>query len=296
MHRSNPFRIELLLTRLAPAKINLGLHVLRRRADGFHDIETVFLRIPWADELTACPSASIQMTCSDPALPTDEGNLCVRAARRLAELLGTPAGAEIHLEKHVPYGAGLGGGSSDAAATLQVLLDLWGASLDAGTRQALAAELGSDVPFFLGPAAAHATGRGEVLTPLVDPETGNPYTFPFSLVVAVPPVEVSTAQAYRLVRPRDENRPDLRAAVCSNDLDRWRAEVVNDFEAPVFAAFPAVRQAREMLVEAGAGYTSLSGSGSAVFGVFEDVAGATAAAEAARQNGLRVWHGGVPNL
>jgi len=282
------------LRQFAPAKLNLGLHVLRRRDDGYHDLETVFLRFPWSDELAVSPSDQITMTCSDPALPTDERNLCVRAARALAAALGERRGAVLHLDKHVPYGAGLGGGSSDAAAALQLLAELWDADVSHEQLHAIAASLGSDVPFFLGPSAAFGTGRGEVLTPLLDPDTGDVYQLPFSLVVVVPPVEVSTAMAYRLVRPSDADRPDLRAVVLSNDLERWRVELVNDFEAPIFEAFPAIRSAKALLLEAGAGYASLSGSGAAVFGVFEDATQATAAAEAARVTGLQVWHGSIP--
>ncbi|RMF57012.1 MAG: 4-(cytidine 5'-diphospho)-2-C-methyl-D-erythritol kinase [Bacteroidetes bacterium] len=284
----------MLLERLAPAKINLGLHVLRRRPDGYHDLETVFLRIGWADRLTARPGETLRMTCSDPALPTDERNLCMKAARALQRAFGVTHGAALHLEKHVPYGAGLGGGSSDAAATLLLLSDLWGLDAPPDRLHALAAGLGSDVPFFLGPEAAFATGRGERLTPLLDPATGAPYRFPFALVVAVPPVHVATAEAYRLVRPRATGRPDLRAVVTSNDLARWRAELVNDFEAPVMAAFPGIRTAREVLVAAGAGYAALSGSGAAVFGVFEAEAAARTAAEAARHAGCRVWTNVAP--
>ncbi len=279
----------MLLERPAPAKINLGLHVLRKRSDGYHDLETVLLRIGWADRLTARPAERLTLTCSDPALPTDERNLCMQAARRLAEAFGVAQGAALHLDKRVPYGAGLGGGSSDAAATLRLLVELWGLDASEASLHHLAAELGSDVPFFLGPAAAFATGRGERLTPLRDPRTGAPYRLPFALVVVAPPVHVSTAEAYALVHPNATARPDLRALVASNDLARWRAELVNDFEAPVFAAHPALRRLKERLVEAGAGYASLSGSGAAVFGVFEDAARAAEAAEAARREGHRVW-------
>lgn len=277
------------LHRPAPAKLNLGLHVLRRRADGFHDLETVFLRIPWADLLTAQPADALTFTCSDPALPTDERNLCVRAALRLQAHAGVGAGAALHLEKHVPYGAGLGGGSSDAAATLRLLADVWALDVPEADLHALAAALGSDVPFFLGPAAAYGTGRGEQLEPFLDPETGEPYRLPFDLVVVVPPVHVATAAAYGMVRPDENNRPDLRAVVRSNDLARWRAELRNDFEAPVLAAFPAIAAVRAALLDAGAGYAALSGSGAAVFGVFEDPAAATAAVEAARLAGHQAF-------
>lgn len=279
-----------LLTRSAPAKLNLGLHVLRRRADGYHDIETVFLPIAWHDTLAFAPAEDLTLTCSDARLPVDGSNLVLRAAALLRDEAGITAGAHIHLDKHLPFGAGLGGGSSDAATALRALADLWHVELPHKKRHALALELGSDVPFFLDAAPAFATGRGENLTPLRAAE-GDPYRLPYPLVVAVPSMHVSTAEAYRLVTPRAEGRPDLAALVRTNDLDRWRAELLNDFEAPVCAAHPALDALRRALVDAGAAYVSMSGSGSAFFGVFEEDRHALAAAEALRYEGHAVWHG-----
>ena len=276
----------MILKRQAPAKLNLGLHVLRKRSDGYHDLETVFLRILWADTLTARPAEQLTLTCSDSSLTTDETNLVMKTALALAEVCGVAQGAALHLEKRLPHGAGLGGGSSDAAATLRLLADLWKLDVAEATLHRLALALGSDVPFFLGAAAAHATGRGEVLTPLPG------YHLPFWLVVVVPPVSVSTASAFARIRPHDTHRPDLRALVASNDLARWRTDLVNDFEAPIFETYPLIRTVKETLLEAGAGYAAMSGSGSAVFGVFEEEEQACAAAEAARQAEHRVWWGG----
>lgn len=289
--RINPVRLQVILKRQAPAKLNLGLHVLRKRPDGFHDLETVFLRIPWADTLTAQPAGQITLTCSEASLSTDETNLVMKASLRLAEAAGVEQGAALRLDKRLPHGAGLGGGSSDAAAALRLLAAFWGLDVPDETLHALALGLGSDVPFFLGPAAAYATGRGDVLTPLRDPATGAIYRLPYALVVVVPPVRVSTAAAYARVRPRAAPRPDLRTVVVSNDLARWRAELVNDFEEPIFEMFPAIRAVKEDLLEAGAAYAAMSGSGSAVFGVFEDGDTATAAAEGARRQGNSVWRG-----
>jgi len=271
-------------TRRAPAKINLGLHVLRRRPDGFHDLATVFQRIPWEDELAARPASDerIALTCSDPALPTDDDNLVVRAARVLAGACDVERGARLRLEKHLPAGAGLGGGSSDAAAALRLLSDFWSLDATDETLRKLAARLGSDVPFFLGAPAAYATGRGDVLHPMRD------YRLPFPLVVAVPDVAVSTPDAYRLVAPSNQDRPDLRAVVRSNDPARWRRELTNDFEEPVVEAYPVIGAVRAALRESGAAYAALSGSGSAVFGVFEGNAAArTAARQLAERDDVR---------
>ena len=275
------------LRRPAPAKLNLGLHVLRKRPDGFHDLASAFVPIGWADAVTATDGPALSLTCSDPALPTDGGNLVLQAARALAEHAGHRGGAALHLDKRVPYGAGLGSGSSDAAATLRLLSGLWGLGTPEAELARLALGLGSDVPFFLVGAPALATGRGEVLAPITGAD-GAPWRCPFWLVVAVPPVHVPTARAYGLVAPRAAGRPDLAGALVSDDLARWRAELTNDFQAPVEAAFPGVAAARRALEDAGAGYASLSGSGGAVFGAFADAAAARAAA-AALSRTCRVW-------
>ncbi len=270
----------------APAKINLGLRVLRRRPDGYHDIETVLLRIPWADRLTWRPSEFFAFTCSDPTLPTDARNLCVRAAQDLARLLQRLPTGRLHLDKRVPYGAGLGSGSSDAAATLRLLLCAWNQSLAPNVLHGLAAALGSDVPFFLlATPVALATGRGERLQPLSD------YRFPFYLAVVVPPLHIATAEAYRLVQPCSDRRTSLVELVCTNDPERWRQALVNDFEAPLFARYPELSALKQWLLDAGAVYAALSGSGSALFGVFTEPAVAQQVANEARARGLRSWYG-----
>lgn len=275
--------------RSAPAKINLGLHVLRKRPDGYHDIETVFIRIPWADILRAEPADALTLTCTDPSLPVGDENLVVKAAQRLS----TTRGARLRLEKHLPSGAGLGGGSSDAAAALMLLNELWELNRSRAELRSMAAEIGSDVPFFVDRVTALGTGRGEQLRPVIDPVSDEPYILPYPLVVAMPGVSVATADAYRLVTPNEDGRPDLESLVLTNDLDRWRAGLVNDFEAPILETYPAIAATKAALEDAGAGYTSLSGSGSAVFGIFQEDANAEAAAEALRQSGHRTWHGRV---
>jgi 4-diphosphocytidyl-2-C-methyl-D-erythritol kinase len=276
-----------MLERRAPAKINLGLHVLRKRPDGYHDIETVMHCIGWADRVTATPADTLSMTCSDPQLPIDEGNLCMEAAQRLRALFDVAEGATLHLDKKVPYGAGLGSGSSDAVATLQLLNTLWGLDAPLDALHDIAASIGSDVPFFLDGAAALATGRGDQLAPLHG-QHSTPYEMPFSVVVVVPDVRIATPDAYGMVTPSGEPRPDLPTLVRSSDLDRWRRELVNDFEAPVLEAYPTVRSAKQLLDDQGAEYASLSGSGSAVYGLFRDASVAREAARAARALGHRV--------
>ncbi len=272
----------------APAKLNLGLRVLRKRPDGFHDLETAFLPLAWADRLEARHADALSLACSDPALPTDGGNLVLRAAHALAGWAGIAPRAALLLEKRLPYGAGLGGGSSDAAAALRLLARLWRLDVPEPDLHALAAGLGSDVPFFLVAAPALATGRGERLERLLR-DDGTPWRCPFSLTVAVPAVHMSTAEAYGLVVPDDRPRPDLRAAILSDDLARWHREIANAFEVPVAARHAPIAEALVALRDAGAGYAAMSGSGSAVFGAFSDARSAAAAAERLAAAGCRTW-------
>ena len=266
----------------ARGKINIGLRVLRRRMDGYHDLETVYYPIRWADTLTVRDAQSIVLTSTAPELVCDGSNLVVRAARALVAEIGAQGGAAMRLVKRLPMGAGLGGGSSDAAAALSLLLRLWNQRLDPDVLRRLALSLGSDVPYFLNPVPSYATGRGEVLTTLAG------YVLPFSLVVVVPRVHISTAWAFSRVTPLPVRSADLRAIVMSNDLNVWRHALTNDFEVPVFAAYPQIRVRKEMLLVMGAKYASLTGTGAAVYGMFESQARAAAAADEARAAGCTV--------
>ena len=183
---------------LAPAKLNLFLEVLGRRPDGYHEIETVMVAISLCDTLTFRddPSGAIRLRCSDPALPVGADNLVIKAADRLREATGCRRGAEIDLTKVIPAQAGLAGGSSDAAATLAALDRLWDLRLAPERLDALAAEVGSDVPFFNHVPAAVCRGRGERVEPVSLMQT-------YNFVLVCPPVGVSTADAYRRVVPPD---------------------------------------------------------------------------------------------
>lgn len=257
----------------APAKINLGLEVLARRADGFHDINTVFHRIGLADTISLAPREhAVTLSCSAADIPTDERNLCVRAALALRARTGCDRGVHIDLVKHIPDGAGLGGGSSDAASVLRALVDLWVLDIDDRDLAAIAASIGSDVPYFLGEGSAYATGRGELLTYF-------PLALPYDIVVAHPGVRVPTAWAYGALRHEGVKVPTDLPAVWHEHLrepEQLRALVRNDFEAPVCAEYPAIARLRTAIAEAGADLVLMSGSGSAVFGLFA----ASAAAEA----------------
>jgi len=273
------------ISRAAPAKINLGLHVLRKRPDGYHAVETVLHRIEWADTVTVAKAETLSMTCSDPSLPTGDDNLCMEAARKLAAACDVKQGARIHLEKVLPYGAGLGGGSSDAVATLRALDALWTTNASEDLLYRIATSIGSDVPFFLQDVpAALATGRGELVEPLMGDEGA--YCLPYPVLVVVPDVHVSTPEAYQKVTPSQDDRPDLRPLVRSNDFECWSDALVNDFEAPMASAEPQIAAVRAMLRAQGAGYVSLSGSGAAVYGVFDALDDARSAHAAAEDAGF----------
>jgi 4-diphosphocytidyl-2-C-methyl-D-erythritol kinase len=270
-----------MLTLRAYAKINLGLRVLQRRDDGYHDLETVFHRIDLFDELFFEPSESLSLRCIPAGLPTDEQNLCYRAAILLRESLRRVDGARMTLRKNIPSGGGLGGGSSDAAATLLGLIRLWRAEIPAERLRSIALELGSDVPYFLGKGSAYATGRGEILDYFH-------LEVPYWIVVVYPNIAISTAWAYQHLQPvprspagpGGKSQRPLGEIVRKemHDLPRLRDLLQNDFEPLVLAEYERVDRVKRTLSDSGAGFVRLSGSGSAVYGFFPDEERARAAA------------------
>jgi 4-diphosphocytidyl-2-C-methyl-D-erythritol kinase len=257
------------LTVPAFAKINLGLRVLGRRPDGYHEISTVFQTITLHDTLTfeTAPGGRLELVCSDPEIPVDETNLVLRAASALRERFGVAAGARVGLEKSIPAGGGLGGGSSDAAVTLAALATLWGIETGAGELAEIGARLGADVPFFLTGGTASGTGTGTDIRPLADAPK-------MYLCVVTPGVRVSTAEAYgALGAPaltKEEGLVNLSVSRTEADFPDSLCDVTsNDFEAVVVRLHPEIGRAREALAGAGARRVMLSGSGSSVFGVFE---------------------------
>jgi len=256
----------------AHAKINLGLLVTGKRGDGYHDIVTVFHRVALADRVTLESSEGITVRSSDPAAPAGAKNICHAAARLVAAELGTTRGVTVDLRKSIPVGAGLGGGSSDAAAVLLALPRFWGAELPPNLLGALALRLGSDVPYFLRRGSALGTGRGENLEYFT-------LDIPFAILLCTPRVSVSSAWAYSRITPRMRPRTDLRAILEAGfrDPSLLARELVNDFEEPVFREYPLIGSIKETLVAAGALFASLSGSGSSVYAFFRSTAEAAAA-------------------
>lgn len=250
-----------------PAKINLGLNVLRLRDDGYRDIRTVMLPVPLQDVLEAVvdpalAQGEVVFTRSGRPVPGDpDQDLCARAVRQMAERKRLP-GLRLHLHKVIPMGAGLGGGSSDGAHTLLLLNDLLGLGVAPAELHAMAAALGSDCPFFLHQLPQLAEGRGERLTPAEIRLSG------WWLVIANPGVHVGTAEVYAHT-PLRPDAGDL-VAIAGGSPTTWRDRLVNDMEAYVFEAYPQVAGLKRALEEAGATYAAMSGSGASVFGLFRE--------------------------
>jgi 4-diphosphocytidyl-2-C-methyl-D-erythritol kinase len=267
------------------AKINLALAVLGKRPDGFHEIRTVFQSIDLHDEIEFQESRDLQLECENlPDLPVDR-NLAWKAAEALLRKTGLSRGVRILLKKSIPPGAGLGGGSSNAAATLLGLCRFWNVEVAKPDLISLAADLGSDVAFFLEGGTALGIGRGEEVYPL-PPVASTP------LVVIYPGVHVSTAEAYRSLNLRLTSREATHKiqGFCgrlSGDTS-FPAGIFNDFETSILPAYPEILEAKNFLIRRGAAAAMLSGSGSSVFGFFLDEESALAAARVTCPEGWRV--------
>lgn len=252
---------------LPHAKINLGLHVLRLRTDGYRDISTVMLPIPLRDALEVIEDPTLRsgetvMTHSGIPVPGDPANdLCLRALRAVAAVRPLP-GLRIHLHKVIPTGAGLGGGSSDAAHMISLLNTLFSLGLPDPDMHRMAAAIGSDCAFFLTSGAQLATGRGEVLSPVSVDLTG------WWFVLANPGTHVGTAEVYANT-PVQLEAVDL-AALVSAGPTAWNGRLMNRMEPYVLAAHPEVADLKRQLLAAGATYAAMSGSGSSVFGFFRE--------------------------
>lgn len=248
----------------ASCKINLGLNILRRREDGFHDLETVMIPIPEVYDVVEVNRADGSSVFEQEGLVVDcnaEDNLCMKALRLMQRLYGIGE-AYIRLEKRVPFGAGLGGGSSDATAVILALNEIYELGLSEERLTEVAAMIGSDTAFFVRNSPQFCTGRGEKMTPIELPLQGK------YLAIAKPAEGVSTKEAYAGVTPAV---PKVRLAeALQQPMEEWQSVVKNDFEPHVFAAHPIIAELKKVMLDAGAIYASMSGSGSAVFGIFEN--------------------------
>lgn len=244
-------------------KINIGLYVIRKRADGYHDLETVMFPVRGlCDAIEMIPGDKPGVEFSSSGLAVDgpvEKNLCVRAYELMRR--NYPIGnVKMHLHKHIPMGAGLGGGSANAACVIKGLSQLFDLKLSLSTMESLAAELGSDTAFFVADRPALATGRGEILSPIELSMKG------YRLVIVKPNVGVSTAEAYAHVTPHMPETALTEQLV--QPVELWKDVIGNDFEMSVFPQYPQIAEIKQQLYEMGALYASMSGSGSAVYGIF----------------------------
>ena len=248
----------------ANCKINLGLDVIRKREDGYHELETVMVPVKGLMDIVEVEPSREGVEFRSMGLEIDcpmDKNLCVRAARLMQERYNV-GGVGIVLDKRVPFGAGLGGGSSDATAVILAINEIYNLGLEKSKLSALAAELGSDTPFFVYNRPMLCAGRGEIMTP-VDVDLSGLW-----LIVAKPREGVSTAEAYRGVRPTMPATP--LTELLTRPIEEWQGSVKNDFEPHILAAHPDILDIKNRMLDAGAVYASMSGSGSAVFGLFRE--------------------------
>ena len=249
------------------AKINLGLDIVEKRPDGYHNLETVFYPIPLCDILEITPATGpdapdYTFTMYNAVFDGDDAdNLVIKAYKALAADHKLPK-VDISLYKHIPTGAGLGGGSADAAFALKMLNDIAGLGLTPEELRGYASRIGADCAFFIDNTPAYATGIGDILTPTQCSISG------YHLVLVKPDIHVSTKDAYALVTPQKPQEP--LTGIAARPINEWKGAMKNDFEKSIFAKHPAMAQVKEHLYSMGAVYASMSGSGSSFFGIFKE--------------------------
>jgi len=246
------------------AKINIGLYITEKREDGFHNIETIFYPINFSDILEIHKSSGDKGTYSfvnygTPINCSDENNLILKAYKLLSDKYNLPA-IDIYLQKIIPMGAGLGGGSADAAYMISCLNSYFKLNLPKELLKKYAENLGSDCPFFIENTACFASGKGEILEN-IDLSLEN-----YKLVLVEPECKVSTSYAYANIIPQ-KAKFDLRE-LPQLKIEEWKNNITNDFEANIFKVYPEISDIKEALYKAGAIYASMSGSGSTVYGIF----------------------------
>jgi 4-diphosphocytidyl-2-C-methyl-D-erythritol kinase len=254
------------MTLHAYAKINIGLHILGKRSDGYHNLETIFREIDLFDVIELEPHDKIEMTADSILVPVDESNLCMKAALALQKEQKIDDGVMIHLKKNIPVGAGLGGGSSDAAAVLRGLNKFWELKLTNEQLTDIASKLGADVPFFIEGGNAYGGGRGDVLEQFT-------LNIPYWIAIATPLINISTEWSYGNLKLQRDGKPSgIRTKIgkqISNPA-KLNSLLQNDFEPLILKTFPEINGLKEKFKTLGAVFTMLSGSGSSVFAFFED--------------------------
>jgi len=272
------------------AKINWYLHILGKRADGYHEVLTVLQTVSLCDDLTFEPleDGNIVLSCNDPAIPTDETNLIAKAAFALRERLQSASGIAINLTKRIPARGGLGGASSNAAVALLVLNTLWNGALSVAELMPIAGSLGADVPFFLNGGRCLATGTGTNVSAVADGPKQH-------LIIVTPNAAVSTANAYASLNAASLTTSNSDSILSSSLAEQFSADsrqgpLRNDFERVIFEIEPEIERAKIALLEAGARGALLAGSGSSVFGIFDsEVARHRALNNLRREAGWKVF-------
>ncbi|MCE3296038.1 MAG: 4-(cytidine 5-diphospho)-2-C-methyl-D-erythritol kinase [Crocinitomicaceae bacterium] len=244
-----------------PAKINLGLRVSGKRTDGYHELESLMLQLPWCDILEIVPQEKFAFTCSGIEIPGDpDSNLCTRAYRLLQQQYKLPP-VSIHLHKNIPMGAGLGGGSADGTYTLLILNRLFDLGLSADKLRSYALELGSDCPLFVENMPQLATGRGEILEPFPIKTDG------LYIHLLNPGIHVSTKDAFDALELGQQ--PFSIREILQKPIPQWKDQLKNDFETTVFVKHPEIKDLKAKIYENGALYAAMSGSGSTLFGIYD---------------------------
>ena len=243
-------------------KINLGLNIVAKRDDGFHDLETIFYPLKIKEAVEVIEKENFQFSVSGLAIDGNiENNLCTKAYQVLKKEFPQLPPVHIHLHKAIPVGSGLGGGSADGAFTLKLLNKKFGLSLSEKQLTWYALQLGSDCPFFIVNKPCFAKGRGEIF------EHADIDLSPYKIVIVHPEIHISTAWAFSNIKPSLPATP--LKDVIQQPISAWKKELKNDFEEPVFSQHPKIKNIKDELYKRGAIYSSMSGSGSAVFGIFE---------------------------
>ena len=248
------------------SKINLGLKIIGKRVDGYHDLETVFYPIQIKDALEVIEKDDLRFSVTGLKIGDEqENNLCLKAYHLLKKDFPELPAIQMHLHKSIPMGAGLGGGSADGAFTLKLLNKKFALSLSEKQLSDYSLQLGSDCPFFILNKSCFATGRGELLEQ-IDLDLSA-----YKLVIVHPGIHVSTNWAFTQLSGRLQRPDNYKSSkeIVQQPISTWKKDLINDFEAPVFSEYPGIKKIKEELDNAGALYSSMSGSGSAVYGIFE---------------------------
>jgi 4-diphosphocytidyl-2-C-methyl-D-erythritol kinase len=256
-----------------PAKINLGLNITGKRTDGYHNIETIFYPVNLYDFLSFEKADTLSIESNNSSLVNEDGNSIIKAVHLLEKETGNKLNVKIFLEKNIPIGAGMGGGTSDGAAALIALNDLFELKLNKNKLQELALQIGSDAPYFINPVPSIAKGRGEILSEIE-------FNIQSPILIINPGIHISTKWAYENLPANLPHKSiSINSGFVNLDLSNLKDILTNDFENVVFPAYPEIQNIKSQLYELGAVFAIMTGSGSTVYGIFNDLSQAENAKE-----------------